>query len=217
VTMPYQPWIKFGVDPVLPVHFWALAKPDARSFFDKVTRSIPERMGQLECLIHDHRPKLRWKPDFTEESFATVVEVMTECVETRPRTREDIKQHERSQPEIFRTLGSGIRDWEGTDRSYSIAFDAGIYWALDLQSKEPRLQWKLCTGKTKLLRNQPVLDAPSPVPRQSQWHLEIGPLDQFAVTVLRIAGKNPHQRTWIEIYRTWNEILAEYKARWNQP
>ncbi len=57
--MAYKEWIKFGRDPVLPAHFWALNRAEARSFYDKVIASIPERVGQLQDLIHEHRPESR--------------------------------------------------------------------------------------------------------------------------------------------------------------
>lgn len=212
LTMPYQEWIRFGIDPVLPLHFWALSKPQARAFFAKVMESIPERMRQLEELIHERRPKLKWRPDFTEKAFGVVVDVLTECVETRSRTPTEVEKHRAAQPDIFKTIGSGIRDWEGTDRSYSIAFDVGIYWALDLQSKEPRMQWKLCGGKSTYLRNQPILEAPNP--RRIPPYLSTGPLDNFATTVLRIADNDPHQYTWLEIYRHWIGLISRYQQNY---
>ncbi len=209
--MAYQEWIKFGLDPVLPAHFWSLSKLQATAFYTKVMEAIPERLRQLEGLIHLQRPKLKWQPDFTEDAFAVVVELVRESVQTRPRTHAEIQEHRRLQPDLLRSLGQDVRDWEGTDRSYSIAFDAGIYWASDLQSKEPRFRWEICKGKSKYLRNQPVLVAPAPSPRHKAWRLELGPLDSFATTVLRVAGNDPHQRTWMEIYREWNRIISEYQ------
>lgn len=210
LTVAYQEWIRFGVDPVLPMHFWKLSKAEAKAFYTKVLSAIPERMRQLEALIHELRPQLHWKPDFTEAAFSVVVDVVADCVETRPRTRAEIEEHWRVQPEVFKTRGEGIRDWEGTDRAYSIAFDAGIYWALDLQRKEPRLKWAIGSGKTSYLRNQPILRSVVPGAPRRWSPLEVGPLDQFAVMVLQVVEKR-HPVRRMDVYREWVRIISDYQ------
>ncbi len=140
-----------------------------------------------------------------------MVDVFTECVATRPRTPEEVERHLESQPEILKTLGVDVRNWEGTDRTYSIAFDAAIYWALDLQNREPRFQWQLCGGKTMYLRNQPVLRAACESPSPRVPSLLVGPLDEFGTAVLRVADRDPHRYTWIDIYREWVRLIREFQ------
>ena len=213
--MPYKEWIKRGRDPVVPRDYWVLSRSEAKAFLQKVIDAIPERLAQLTVLVREKRLDSNWSPNFTEEAFRTLTEVFDESIETLPRDPSEMERDRGERDEIFDVLNAPVRSFEFTDRSWSITFDCAVYFALDLMSKEPRLQWQLDEAKTVLTRNQPVLVAPRISGKPDR--LECQPFDLFKDGALWIGEHGKPLRPWVSIYRYWMNELVPWYQRENPP
>lgn len=204
--MRYTEWISGNRDPVAGRHFYALTKPQADQFLEKLVRAVPERMRQLEGFVTERRPA--WKPDCTERAFLTLCEVFQESIETVPRTptemAAEVESQRRVQPEIFQLLGGKVRNWELSDRTLSLAYDAGICFGQDLLSKESRLRWRVETRRNADFHH-PVLA----VPRTGQRApLILGSsINIFLTTAYGIASMNPRRATMSTVYLEWMKYL----------
>jgi hypothetical protein len=208
----YKEWIRLGRDPIYNHEYYALSRESAEDLAVRFIEATPDRVSQLRALIVERRPDLSWKPDFTEKAFITLGDVFVELVETRPRTQAEIKadldRQRQDQPDILALLGDSMREWEPTDRSYSIAYDAGLYFAQDLMSKEPRLKWQVETRQNSNF-NHPVLKAPRGGRRVPQVFRS--PVGIFMTALYNVGSGEPHHTvSWAVIYREWMKYLAEY-------
>jgi hypothetical protein len=209
---PYTEWIKLGRDPIYNHEFYSLARDRAEELAMRFMALTSDRVRELCTLLADQRPDLDWKPDFSERAFVTLGDAFTELVETRPRSQAEIQadlQRQRlEQPEILAILGDSMREWEPTDRTYSIAFDAGLYFAQDLMTKEPRLTWQVETRKSANW-NHPVLKAPRGGRRVPA--VFGSPIDVFMTALFNVGSRKAnHLVSWSVVYREWMSYLARY-------
>jgi hypothetical protein len=207
--MPYQEWIRRGLDPLYPIDYWELSRLQARAHMKRVLGAIPERIEQLKGFVREQRPG--WEPDYSEGAFRVLGEVFDQSIDTIPRAPAEVERERRERPEIFNVLEEPVRNYEFTDRTYSLIYDCAIYFALDLMSKEPRLKWQLDESKTGLTRNQPVLKAPR-IGRGPD-RLECQPFELFKDGALSVADKDENARSWVDIYRYWmREAIPWYQS-----
>ena len=97
---------------------------------------IPSRVIELQGAVNSDPNFRDWKPDHSRASVETLGMWLSQQIETRPRTTE----------EIDRIKGRAAFDFdvsavELTNRTFSLAMDAGMYFGETLRNYCPRLEW----------------------------------------------------------------------------
>jgi hypothetical protein len=178
-----------------------LSLPELGNYYDWFLGSRQERMTALNWAILESSTLRDWNPDLSTDSVASAGQWFATQVEVRPRTIQEIK--------ILRDTflpGVGVSDFELTDRTFSLAFDLGVYFGESLRSAYPHLQWKqVLDDKLYVDYGQPVLGGFGRVP-----------LNPFRIAVTfayGVAGKKQRGDRFLELYLHWEARAATSKLR----
>lgn len=144
------------IDPPGSKSFREMSSAEAADYFAWHLSSMDSRISMLEGLVWKERPELEWRADFSEGSLTPLGTWWGTSVETRPRTDEDRELLFSAGPARLAIVDT--RDWELTERTFSIAVDVGMYIAKVLLCDNPNFSWRLEKGNRRgISYNQPVL------------------------------------------------------------
>jgi hypothetical protein len=171
-----------------------LSRPEARRFFDWYKEQIAFRNEQLFQVVTFDRGYSDWTNDFSPESLNALASWYEKNVRTRKRTETEREAIYQSAPAWFRHVE--VDDWVLTDRTFSYAFDVGIYFGEVLKKSIDGMDWEL------------KVNAPSAV----DYHLPIlhceGSLDCCPYHLMKmyaygIARKTQGSERLRELYAIW--------------
>lgn len=148
--MPYE-----IIRPPFSLSFTEMSRKELRGYFDWVLRHIRQRIDVLATAVTETPGFEDWQPDRTPDSLLALGKWFGTQVETRELTPQEKERHEL---ENQRTFPVDMPEWELTNRTYSIAFDVGIYFSQVLHAAFPSLKWELpLSSKRFAYYGQPCL------------------------------------------------------------
>ena len=124
------------MQPPFTLKFRDMSDDDLRDYRRWLFESMPPRLVELQGAVNSDPNFRTWKPDHSRASIEALGQWLSHQVETRARTAE----------EIDRIKGSAAFDFsvpaeELTNRTFSLAMDAGMYFGEALRSQYPHLKW----------------------------------------------------------------------------
>jgi len=136
--------------------FKGFGKKDAMLYLDWFLSIAPERMNQLRNEIVKNWEN--WEMDYSRESLNVVQEWFEQNIAERSKTDEE-KRGDSDQ--IKGTKFEGIIDANTKvidEKTVSVCFDVGFYFAECLRKKKPDLKWKPCLSpKSNVNYGHPIL------------------------------------------------------------
>lgn len=98
--------------------------------------SIPSRVIELQNALNSAPDFRDWKPNYSRASIENLGLWLSHQVETRPRTAEEIERIK-----VRSTFDFGVSAEELTNRTFSLAMDAGMYFGETLRKQYSHLTW----------------------------------------------------------------------------
>jgi hypothetical protein len=98
--------------------------------------AIPSRVIELQNAVNSGPNFGAWKPDYSPASIENLGLWLSHQVETRPRTAEEINQIKGRSAFDF-----DVSAEELTNRTFSLAMDAGMYFGETLRKHYSHLEW----------------------------------------------------------------------------
>jgi hypothetical protein len=124
------------IQPPFTLKFRDMSADELKSYRKWFLEAIPSRVIELQRAVNSDPNFRAWKPDHNRASVETLGVWLSQQVETRPRTAE----------EIDRIKGRAAFDFdvsteELTNRTFSLAMDAGMYFGESLGRHYSHLEW----------------------------------------------------------------------------
>lgn len=143
--------------PPFTLKFGEMSKKELDDYFEWYLDQIPKRIIVLEREVTRTQGFEDWRADYSPESLDQLGEWFERQIETRQRTEEEIAamkaglEWPASQIEIPRL--------ELTNKTYSLAFDIGMYLSQVLLKNVPGIRWEHKTKGSKrwIEYGQPIL------------------------------------------------------------
>jgi len=98
--------------------------------------TVPARIAELHGAINSSPGFEDWEPDHSFSSIEALGLWLSRQVETRPRTNDEIDRIK-----VQSNFDVGVSGEELTNRTFSLAMDAGMYFGESLVSGYPHLQY----------------------------------------------------------------------------
>jgi hypothetical protein len=98
--------------------------------------AIPSRVSELQSAVNSSSGLNDWRPDHSVASIEALGFWLSRQVEARPRTAEEIDQIKARTAFNF-----DVFEVELTNRTFSLAMDAGIYFGETLRHNYSHLEW----------------------------------------------------------------------------
>jgi len=92
------------------------------------------------------------------------------------------------------------RAWGLDERSFSLVFDSGLYWAEVLRAQVPQLKWTLCVEEDNADYHQPVV--------KGEQLLFVNPIGLTHVFALQIAEHRAAPGRLGDLLVRWREALS---------
>lgn len=184
------------IQPPFTLKFREMSKPELKEYFKWFVEMIPERIEELSGAVQQTPGYEAWKPDRTPDSLNALGQWLSEHVETRQRTLEEIS-------EIANRLAFPIDvpKIELTNKSFSLAMDAGMYISQVFLAKHPSLKWD---QRLRAMRSvdygQPVLAEFNPAP--------FNPVRMMVTNAYGLVSGNRNGRDLREIYDIWEKKIV---------
>jgi hypothetical protein len=135
------------------LNFSEMSKKELREYARWYHEVMPERLDILIHAVHATPGFETWQPDYTPSSLERLGEWYAGQVETRPRTQDEIDEIKSRL-----TFQIEIASYELTDRTYSLAYDVGMYLSQVFMKNHESLRWDQPLGsKRDINYGQPVL------------------------------------------------------------
>ncbi len=159
--------------------------------------AIPSRVTELQRAVNSDPNFGDWKPDHSRASVEALGLWLSHQVETRLRTAE----------EIDRIKGRAAFDFdvpseELTNKTFSLAMDAGMYFGETLRSHYPHLEW-----------DQPLKDKKFADFGQMMLlgfgRATLNPVRIVVTFCYGIAGGKQTAKRFDEVYGYWSRLAAE--------
>jgi hypothetical protein len=124
------------IQPPFTLKFRDMSADELKGYRRWFLEAIPSRVAELQGAVNSD-PKLRdWKPDHNRASIEALGLWLSHQVETRPRTADEVSWIKGRTAFDF-----DVSDRELTNRTFSLAMDAGMYFGETLRSHHPHLEW----------------------------------------------------------------------------
>ena len=158
--------------------------------------------GRLDLLIHYVKNSFEcdnWKADYSPESLVLLGQWFYDMVEVRDRSKQEIEGIHSHSPEWFNNVE--VNSWELTNKTFSIAFDIGLYLAKVFLSNNPTLRWDHHNAgrKDHINFGQPVISG-------FNHGMEFNPTHIVITIAYGIADQNGNSNELKEVYETWLEM-----------
>jgi hypothetical protein len=113
-----------------------MSTAELKSYRAWFLEAIPTRIRELQGAIISSNGFENWQPDGSSASIEALGVWLCDQVETRPRTAAEIERIKEKAAFDF-----GVSTKELTDRTFSLAMDAGMYLGEALRAQFPHLEW----------------------------------------------------------------------------
>lgn len=123
------------IQPPFTLQFREMPVQELKEYSAWFHRVIPERVAILEKEVAAAAEFAGWKADRSPDSIEPLGRWFATQVETRPRTASEKEAISSSAPWVT------VPDVELTNRTFSIAYDVGIYLALCILAARPSARW----------------------------------------------------------------------------
>jgi hypothetical protein len=151
--------------------------------------SILQRIAELTRAVKTSPGFETWEPDSSVSSFEQLGQWFERQVETRARTSTEM---DRSRATL--RFPVDVPSENLTDRTTSLAFDAGMYFALVVLNNLPGTRWDMPLKNERFADyGQPVIIGFGAVP--------LNPARTILMTACGVARKQPAH--FAELYETW--------------
>lgn len=169
-----------------------MTKDEVRQYFQWFMGIMPERLEILGQAVQGTPGYEYQVMDGSAQSLISLGEWFKCSVETRRRTTDELaKIRYRSKHPI------GVGETELTNRSFSIAFDFGLYFAKVMVLAHPHLVWEQPLKDKRFIDyGQPVLAGLGPVP--------LNPVRVMINLAYGFASKSSTADRLAEIFDTWS-------------
>lgn len=189
--MPYE-----IVQPPFSLNFHDMTRKELDAYFRWFIAEIPVRLEKVAQTVRESKGFESWHADETPESLDALGEWFVSQVAMRQRTETEGRRI--AAKALFQSATPGE---ELTDRTFSLAFDVGIYFSRVLLANWPVLKWSHVLGnKRSVDYGQPVVVA-----------FSVGPLNPVQVMVTLAYGiaketrDGPRLR---QLYNYWSTHLS---------
>lgn len=125
------------ISPPFTLDFPNMSKKELKEYFVWFHGIIPRRLEVLLAAVHETDEFSDWKPDLSPESLNRLGEWFASQVQVRSRTAEEMAEMEKGSLHPIT-----IPNRELTNRTFSVAFDIGIYLSQVLLKSIPSLKWE---------------------------------------------------------------------------
>lgn len=189
------------VKPPFSGKFRELGKKEIRIFYAWFMEQIPLRIAILESTIRESESFEGWKADFSVDSLDPLGMWFISQVTTRTRPREVMDELIRQIPYPI-----DLENWELTEKTFSLAFDIGIYFAETLRKHHPYIKWDLIiTGSKRYMDyGHPIL--------KGMGILPLNPVHIIVTLAYGIARHKKSEERMHELYDIWASILSKPPA-----
>jgi hypothetical protein len=196
-----------GCDPLImkyvPVHFPFTSKVrdmsdlELHQYFAWFTRTVEERIQQLQEAVRQTDRFNGWHADRTRESLGTLGEWFASRVKTRRRTETELAALRSKISFPIELLESDL-----TDCTYSICVDVGMYFGIVLIANHLSLEWHQFTDDRKFIDfGQAVIIGFTNAP--------LNPV-RIAIVLARSIVNERHTGARLqELYDTWSGLCRE--------
>ena len=158
---------------------------------------IPQRLHELAEVVKRTPGFEYWQPDYSSASLDTLGEWFATQVETRNRTKEEIRTIENRL--IFQME---IENEELTSRTFSLAMDIGMYLSQVFLKNYPSLRLEqACDDKKLADYGQPLIAGFGP--------LFLNPVRIAITLAYGLARKNETGKRLREVYDYWAKMIKE--------
>lgn len=173
-----------------------LSNGELKNHFEWFLGARQERLDALKCAIEESGSLRDWKADLSAGLMRVAGEWFATQVDVRQRTSEEMAElRKQSLP------GVKVSDQELTDRTFSLAFDLGVYFAESMRSAYPHLEWKqFIDDKLFVDYGQPVLVGFGRVP--------LNPFRILSTFAYGVAKKEQRGDRLSELYLYWSARAA---------
>jgi hypothetical protein len=187
------------IAPPFTMQFREMPRPEIRAYSNWFHTVLPARIRELSGAVRATPGFDHWEPDETPESLDALGAWFWGEVRIRPRTEEEKEEIYRESPEWFRAVA--IPEYDLDDRTFSIAFDIGMYMSQVFLRSFPELEWRIpLTGKRNIDYGQPVL---APFGKRV-----FNPVRMAVAQAYRVASKNGTADLH-NLFIIWGEMIAE--------
>jgi hypothetical protein len=154
-----------------------------------------ERLNGLTIAVQSTPGYEDWNPDYTPESLDVLGAWFAEVVETHPRSSEELQA-----VKDWFVFPITTKDWELTDRSFSIALDVSMYLCHVFMKRHPSINWyNLIRGVNGLHFRPVILTGFGP--------LLFNPVNQMITLASGLARGSRDSSSLRDIYNRWDGVV----------
>ncbi len=140
--------------------FRKLTKQELINYYKWYTDIMSERLKILSDTVKSSKGYENWNPDYSSESLEVLGDWFYENAAIRKATKEENDEIYAGMSVKFKDAIE-LDDWDLTDKTFSLAFDIGMYFANVILKNYPqkiKLIHYIKCGKTNAYYGQPVLE-----------------------------------------------------------
>jgi len=180
--------------PFRTLRFAEMTKKELREYDRWFHDVLQQRIGELTKAMNSSAGFEGWEPSYMPESLDSLGNWFASQVETRPHTRDELKN-----------IPSHIRDWvsggELTDRTISLAMDVGMYLSQVFLRNNSSLKWDQIFGSKRFVDyGEPVVVGFGKVP--------FSPVRMMLTLAYGLAGKTKDGQGLRGIYDIWWKMIG---------
>lgn len=190
--------------PIPPYPLKDMSRNEAHHFFEWFLTQIPYRCEQLLRIVNSSKGFSTWKNDFSRESLAPLGYWFVENVKFRDKTQPEFDEIYNSAPDWFRQVE--LENWTLTNRTYSYAYDLGIYFGEALKDSIGDIDWILKTNSpTSVDYHLPILHHVGQLDC-CPYHL----MKIYAYAIARSSKGSEHLPVLFDIW--YNNLTGQHKT-----
>ena len=185
------------IQPPFTLKFREMTKPELKDYFKWFMEMIPQRIEELSKAVRQTPGYEEWQPDNTPDSLNALGQWLSEHVETRQRTPQEI-----SEIEDRLAFPIEVPRIELTNKAFSLAMDVGMYISQVFLVNHPSLKWE---QRVSALRSvdygQPVL---------IDFGRPFNPVRMMITQAYALADRKWDGRSLRELYDIWEKkVIGE--------
>ena len=181
--------------------FREFSKTEASEYLSWNNSIQDERISCLESSVRCTHPK--WNADFSKESLVVLYDWFEKNVSFRSKTSEEYNA-DLNKLEKTPLLKNAIEVSDKTldDRTVSICFDIGIYFARCIDCELGNTHWKYIEKpKSDIFYHQPVLTT-------DRAKIDLNPRNIIEVCARKTLEGLQNKQTFVQLYDIWIKMLS---------
>lgn len=185
------------ISPPFTLKFTSMSKEDLSAYYSWVMNNKSERLSILAETVSSTPGYSSWKNDFTRDSLLVLGRWFYENIEVTKRSVLD-----RLKAKLVLKNNVTIENLKLTNKTYSLAFDVGLYLASVFIKEHPQLQWihNIHTRKDDADYGQPVLNG--------FGKLVFNPIRKMVITAYAFVKKSKTPSSILELYSLWESYIS---------